>query len=209
MSRFIRNTFLLLSFFTAATFAADFKKGVHYVEVKGTLTQEKEVKEFFSFYCPACFQQEPFMKSVESALPAGAKFKKNHVDGMPGRTVEVEEYLTKALITAEILKNKAQIVADIFNTIHVKRSNFSSEADVKKLFTDRGIAPEKFDKTFNSFAVSMRMKKMKQNTASIRSQGFGAVPTLVINGKYKPVLNKIKTPDEYKKLITFLLNKTS
>ena len=41
---------------------------------------EPQVTEFFSFYCPHCYQFEPIMQSVEHKLPEGTSFKKMHVD---------------------------------------------------------------------------------------------------------------------------------
>ncbi|NMP32004.1 thiol:disulfide interchange protein DsbA/DsbL [Thalassotalea sp. M1531] len=199
--------FLLLPLFPAQ--AIEFTEGDYYVEIKGNVTAQKEITEFFSFYCPACFKQEPFMNQLKIALPEGATFKKNHVDGMPGRNPEIENLLTKALIAAKHLNVEDKIVPAIFNYIHLNKANFSNEKDIKNLFVINDVDGDKFDKVFSSFSVNMGAKKMQKNTENIRSQGFTSVPTLIINGKYKPVTNKIKTMDEYKNLVLFLLNKTA
>lgn len=184
-----------------------FIEGDYYQIIKGDLTENKEITEFFSFYCPACFRQESMMLEIAADLPKGATFKKNHVDGMPGRDLPMEQALTKALITAKVLKIKEKMVPAIFNYIHVSKANFSSEKDIKNLFVINGTDADKFDAAFNSFSVNMEAKKMQKNTADIRQQGFSAVPTLIINGKYKPLTKKIKDINEYKALIHFLVNK--
>jgi len=203
--KIIASIFLLLPLFS--TTAAEYKKGEDYLEIQGSLTAKKEVTEFFSFYCPACFKQEPFMNELKASLPADAVFKKNHVDSMPGRKQEVEHWLTKALITAKKLKVDDKIIPAIFNYIHVSKANFSDVNDVKNLFVINGVEADKFEKAFASFSVNMQAKKMQKNTQHIRNQGFSAVPTLIINGKYKPITKNIKTIDDYKKLVLFLLNK--
>lgn len=186
-----------------------FTEGDYYQIIKGQLTEKKEITEFFSFYCPACFRQESMMLEITAALPKDASFKKNHVDGMPGQDLVMEQALTKALITAKILKIKETIVPAIFNYIHVNKTKFSSVKDIKNLFVINGVDAEEFDATFNSFSVNMAAKKMQKNTADLRQQGFSAVPTLIINGKYKPLTKKIKDINEYKALIHFLINKDS
>ena len=199
---------LLISYGTAVN-AAEFSEGEHYVVVNGTPTSKPQITEYFSFYCPGCFKQEPLMNELKSSLPAGATFKKNHVDGMSGRNINIEHSLTKALVAADMLKVKAKVVAAIFNTIHVKKGDFSSDNDVRDLFIANGISGEKFDKAFKSFSVNTQAKKMRKNTAALRKQGHTSVPTLIINNKYKPVTKNIKSMAEYKALISYLLSKTS
>ncbi|WP_133472020.1 thiol:disulfide interchange protein DsbA/DsbL [Paraglaciecola marina] len=188
--------------------AAEFTEGDYYLEIEGEITKNKEITEFFSFYCPACFKQEGFMNDLKASLPSGAVFKKNHVDGMPGRKADIENLLTKALITAEYLKVEEQLVPAIFNYIHLNKADFYSEKDIKNIFLANNVDESKFDKVFSSFAVSTGAKKMQKNTKDIRRQGFTGVPTLIVNGKYKPITKNIKTMQEYKKLVLFLLNKT-
>ncbi len=72
-----------------------------------------------------------------------------------------------------------------------------------------GVEGDKFDKAFTSFSVNTQSKKMQNKTKALRQQGFSGVPTLIINGKYKPVTDEIKSMDEYRKLISYLLNKTA
>ena len=52
--------------------AVEFTEGYHYLEIKGEITEKKEITEFFSFYCPACFRQEAFMNELKASLPKGA-----------------------------------------------------------------------------------------------------------------------------------------
>jgi len=189
--------------------AVEFTKGEYYLEIEGEITKNKEITEFFSFYCPHCFKQEPLMDELIAFLPADATFKKNHVDNMPGQNLKIEQALTKALITADILKVKEKIVPAIFKYIHTDKAKFDNEKDIKNIFLINGVDSNKFDKTFASFHVANQFKKMQKKTKSLRQQGIGAVPTLIINGKYKPITSNIKSMDEYKKLISYLLNKTA
>jgi len=198
---------LITTSFAVQAQESKFTEGDYYLTIKGEQTKNKEITEFYSFYCPACFKQEPMMQEIIKSMPANSIFKKNHVDGMPGRDLAMEQALTKALITADKLNIKDKMVPAIFNHIHLSRAKFSSVNDIKDLFIKNGLDADKFDKTFNSFSVNMAARQMQKKTANIRQQGFSSVPTLIINGKYKPLTTKIKDINEYKALIHFLLNK--
>lgn len=209
MYRNILLSIIVFLSFNDTSQAVEFAKGDYYIEIEGNLTKKKEITEFFSFYCVACFKQESFMNELKSALPANAEFKRNHVAGMPRKDIKIEQALTKALITSDILKVKEKIIPAIFKYIHINKAKFSNNNDIKNLFLINGVEGESFDKVFNSFSVNIQSKKMEKKTKALRKQGFSGVPTLIINGKYKPVTDKIKSMDEYKKLITYLLNKVA
>ncbi|MCL1050999.1 thiol:disulfide interchange protein DsbA/DsbL [Shewanella abyssi] len=206
-----KGLFLLLVLLTLSicniSHAIEFTEGDYYVEVEGKPTATKQVTEYFSFYCPACFNQESLMSEIKAFLPADAQFKKNHVDGMPGRDLEIERSLTKALITAGSLQVSDKVIAAIFNYIHVDKASFSDNTAIKDLFLANGVDGEAFDKVFSSFSVNTQARQMQRNTERLRQQGYTGVPTLIINGKYKPIAKKIRNIEEYQALITYLLNK--
>ena len=187
--------------------AIEFTEDDYYIEIEGKATKHKEITEYFSFFCPHCFKQEALMDELIASLPAGATFKKNHVDSMPGQNIKIEQALTKALVTAEILKVKEKMIPAIFKYIHIDKAKFDNETDIRNLFLINGVDGNKFDKTFASFTVNAQSKKMQKRTKELRLQGITSVPTLIINGKYKPLTDNIRSMDEYKKLILFLLNK--
>ena len=63
---------------SANSFAADLQEGKQYVQVSQQASQQKEVIEFFSFYCPHCYAFEMEYKipqQVADALPKDVKFK--------------------------------------------------------------------------------------------------------------------------------------
>jgi len=200
-------TLTFFSFFHSAQ-ATEFVEGKHFQTIQGNLTAKKEVSEFFSFYCPHCFRREPIINELLKSIPSDVVFKKNHVNSMPGRKIAIEDDLTKALITAKILKVDDKMIPAIFNYIHVRHADFDNRKDIKNLFMINDIDGDKFDKTFNSFSVSREFKNMNRKTELLRKQGISSVPTLIINGKYKVNDKQIKDMNEYKALVMFLLNKT-
>jgi protein dithiol oxidoreductase (disulfide-forming) len=176
-------------------------------QASSSLVSVKEVREFYSFFCGHCFKQEAFIHQLIKVLPADVALIKNHVNSMPGQQLAIEDALTKALITAQLLKIETTIVAAIFERIHVTKQGFKSVGDIKNLFIEKGVLAADFDNTFASFKVAMEAKKMLGFTHSLRAQGVSGVPTLIINGKYKPEVSQIKDLQQYKRLIRYLVNK--
>jgi thiol:disulfide interchange protein DsbA len=55
------------------------------------------------------------------------------------------------------------------------------EAALQAFFVDQGVSTEDFKKTFNSFAVAVKMNNARQMTRRYKISG---VPTIIVNGKY-------------------------
>lgn len=200
------TTAFLLSF---SVFAEPFEEGKHYSVVTGPQSQEPTITEYFSFYCPACYRQEPFMKKLNSMLPEGRSLEKVHVTGMPGRDVKSEELLTQALVVASKLNLEQQVVQAIFNQIHVNKAQTFEPEDLVEIFVQHGADRQKVEKTLKSFAVKGQSKKMAKRVKAVREQGYSAVPTLIINNKFVPNVRSITSMQEYEALVKFLLDKTA
>ena len=179
-------------FFSASLFAVELKEGVHYeVFDKTTSTTSKpEIKEFFSYYCPHCMTFEPLADRLKAGEKKGNyKFVKSHVDFLRAAGPDIQFMLTKALVTADTLDVPAASKA-IFNYIHKQRAAFTEEKDIRNLFVLNGIDGDKFDKVFNSFAVTAAAKKMKKDQDELnRKRVLTGVPTFIVNNKYK-ILNR-------------------
>ena len=173
--KYLAVAFLLIATSFTAVSNEPFEAGVNYTELDNQLSEQHQIVEYFSFYCPHCYNQEPFMADVKTLLPSPDMFSKNHVENMPGRNLEIERLLTKALITAKLLKIDKKIVAAIFDYIHKNRANFTAIKDIKNLFILNGVASNDFDKTFNSFKVKVEETNMQRNTNKLRKHGFGSV----------------------------------
>ncbi|NVK24919.1 MAG: thiol:disulfide interchange protein DsbA/DsbL [Gammaproteobacteria bacterium] len=188
-------------FFSASLFAVELKEGVHYEVFDKTSpsTGKPEIKEFFSYYCPHCLSFEPLAERLEAGQKKGNyKFVKSHVDFLRAAGPEIQFMLTKALVTAETLNVPAASKA-IFNYIHRQRAAITKEKDIRNLFVLNGVDGEKFDKVFNSFAVTAGAKKMKKDQDELsKKRVLTGVPTFIVNNKYK-ILNsgfEAKTYDE-------------
>lgn len=166
--------------------AVQLKEGVHYEVINQQATAKPEIKEFFSFFCGHCNTFEPLAKKFKAGeAEHGYTFKKSHVDFVRAAGPDIQEMLTRALVTAD--KLKAPKAADaIFSYIHKQRAVFTKEKDIRNLFLLNGVKAEDFDKAFNSFTVKAAAKKMKKvQDDLVRRRVLDSVPTFIVNGKYK------------------------
>lgn len=71
--------------------AAQFTDGKQYVTLQKPVAGEPQVMEFFSFFCPHCYQFERVYHvsdAVRKNLPADTKVTKYHVDFLGGDFVQ-------------------------------------------------------------------------------------------------------------------------
>ncbi len=184
-----------------ATLAANFQEGVNYTVInQGPVTTKPEVAEFFSFYCPHCYNfARDQLPEIKSKLPAGVAFKQNHVDFI-GREMGLE--MSRAFAVMHQLKVEATIEPALFAAIHDRKQNFVSRNDIRQLFIAYGVDGKDFDAAANSFMVNAQMAQMKRATENAQISG---VPALVVNGKYRIEIGSIRTMDELMQLTDYLL----
>lgn len=182
--------------------ASDFKEGVNYEVVRQTATEQPEVLEFFSFYCPHCFKFEPLMSSLEKSLPANVTVKKNHVDFI-GK--EMGPQLTQAYAAADLLGVRDEVASLIFNQLQTQRKAINGEQDILAIFEQAGITKVEAKAALASFPVSGIASQMKRNTENFKIRG---VPAVIVNGKYKVNTGSVRSTEEFIELVTFLTKKT-
>ncbi|GIU04054.1 thiol:disulfide interchange protein DsbA/DsbL [Shewanella glacialipiscicola] len=186
-----------------AVFAADYQEGVHYTVINdGPATAKPEITEFFSFYCPHCFN---FAKTVVPKIiadkPDGVAFNQAHVDFI-GKEMGVE--MSRAFAVAHQLNVDDKIDNALFSAIHDKKQNFTNRDDIRALFIANGVDGKTFDAAAESFMVKAQMAKMKRDTENAKLTG---VPALVVNGKYRVETGSIKSYDELLDIAFFLAKK--
>lgn len=195
--------------------SAEYKAGEHYTVVDDKVSKKLEVREYFSFYCPHCFNFEPIMQNVKKDLPAGATFEMNHVDFLRAASPKVQGLLSKAIVVAKKMDMEKKMVGAIFNYLQVQRAFITSEKDIRNIFVLNGADGEQFDKLMSSFSINSQAKLMKKNqeyfskkTGPDGKPYLNAVPTVIVNGKYRinpGALDKGDFEGDYKKLVNHLL----
>jgi thiol:disulfide interchange protein DsbA len=195
-----------------AVFAAQFEEGKHYEVVSEQATAKPEIKEFFSFYCPACFAYEPKVQALAKQLPAGTELKKVHVDFLQHASPEIQVTLAKAYLVAKNLGKGDQVASAFFNHVHVDRKSFANDDDIKAVVVATGVDADTYDKAIKSFTVVGGAKQMKKEQDALSARRvLTSVPTFIINGKYKILsqgLSRENQDEEFKQLVNFLLTQS-
>jgi thiol:disulfide interchange protein DsbA len=178
-------TTLLLALFIVvllpgSALAKDYQEGKEYLLLspqQPTSTGDKiEVVELFWYGCPHCYELEPQVQAWLKNKPADVELVR-----MPAVLGQRWELLAQAYYTAELLGITDKIHPALFEAIHDKHMKIDDEAALQAFFVDQGVSAEDFKKTFNSFAVAVKMNNSRQMTRRYKITG---VPTIIVNGKY-------------------------
>lgn len=200
---------LTLSSFSFLLQATDYKEGEHYKIVTEISVDKPEVREFFSFYCGHCFRFEDLVPKIKAAMPAEAKFVKNHVNFLPGASRKMQEMLSQAYVVAQKMDMEAQQSASIFKYIHVHRAVPTSARDIRNIFVLNGADGDEFMRLLDSDEVKKSAEKMVEYQDKLSQAGdLRSVPTVIVNGKYMVTLPHSHDGDmeqEYTKIVNYLL----
>ena len=158
--------------------AAQITDGKQYTTLEKPVVGEPQVLEFFSFYCPHCYQFEEVIHvsdNVKKKLPEGTKMTKYHVEflGPLGKD------LTQAWAVAIALGVEDKITAPMFEAVQ-KTQTVQTVADIRKVFIDAGIKAEEYDAAWNSFVVKSLVAQQEKAAADL---GLRGVPAMFVNGK--------------------------
>ncbi len=190
MRKLISAALLLFPLFTNA---APLEENVHYKVLTTEKSETKKITEFFSFYCPHCFNFEPLMKEIKKEIKTthtDVELYKSHVDFIRGSSPQTMVLLAKAQSLAVKL-NKPEITEEIFKAIHVTKKPIEMYADFQSLFKRHGVSKAEFQKLFNGIEIEQAANKMKFLQTKYQNDLKG-VPTLMINDKYLILLSGFK-----------------
>ncbi|HEB5623688.1 thiol:disulfide interchange protein DsbA [Mannheimia haemolytica] len=178
----LKTAFVALSAlftFNSTAIAADPTAGKEYIEVRKAPSSQKEVVEFFSFYCPHCYDFELSYKipsQIKEKLPSDSKLVQYHVNFL-GRQ---SEDLTRAWALAMALGAEDKVKTALFEG--AQKDAFKSMDDIRSVFLANGITAEQFDSGINSFAVNGLVNKQVQLAEDFQIRG---VPAFFVNGQYQ------------------------
>lgn len=135
-----------------------------------------EVREFFFYGCPHCFDLEPAINGWLKRKPADVELVRT-----PAVLNPRWEVLGRAFYVADELKMLEKIHTPLYNAIHVKNEKLDSKEALGKFFVRMGATQAQFDATWDSFAVNTKVKNADALARKYMVQG---TPTLTVNGKY-------------------------
>lgn len=187
----IRITALVCALIMTATLQAkEFSENEHYEVLDTPASTAPEVIEYFSFYCMACYRFEPIAKELAATFPEA--FKKSHTSGLspkPG----MGSQMTQAYSLALMLNKEQAISESIFKQQFGQRQSIDSPEKIKDIFIQAGVSESDFKRGFNSFSVKARARQMDKDA---RDKNITGTPTLIVNGKYKILMNGFRDSDD-------------
>lgn len=160
--------------------AADITEGKQYNTLDKPVAGEPQVLEFFSFYCPHCYDFEQVWhvsEAVKKKLPQGTKMTKYHVEFLGPLGKE----MTQAWAVAMALGVEDKISSPMFEAVQ-KTQAVQTVADIRDVFIKAGVKGEEYDAAWNSFVVKSLVAQQEKAAADLQLQG---VPAMFVNGKYQ------------------------
>ena len=178
---------ILAALVLASASAADLVEGKEYVRLKiphAVDTGKKiEVIEFFSYGCPHCNDLEPYLQAWVKTLPPDVQFRR-----VPVMFQDRWKALARDYYTLEALGEDLRLSPDLFKAVHVSGLPLYQEKSFVDWAATKGLDRAKVADTYNSFGVDSKMKR-----ASVLAQEYNvqAVPTLVVDGKFVTLSDKV------------------
>lgn len=200
---------IILAFFIAvlvplqACAQEQWKEGEHYTVINDTATDKPVINEFFSYWCPHCYNFEPLVAKIKSKISDDVKFEKVHVNFMGFTSPEIQDDASRALMVARALKKEDTLSNAIFRYIHVQKSPVTNIKDLKNIFLVNGVEDAEFDKLVSSFGVNSMLNKNNKLIVKYRKHLSG-VPNFIVNGKYQAKFTRDMTNDDIVDLIVWL-----
>jgi len=168
--------------------AWNFSEGLHYERLVPTQptvggADKIEVAEVFMYGCPHCYSLEPRLNAWVAKADPDLRFVR--IPAVFNRLAQLHAqlyYTQEVLGRNGVLDNPAGFHATVFREFHDRGNQLTSEASIQRLFERFGVSEDEFDRTWNSFEVN---QKLRVAGDLARRYNITAVPTIVVNGKYR------------------------
>ncbi len=165
-----------------------FQEGKHYMRLvpsQPTIggADKIEVAEFFWYGCPHCYDFEPAINSWDAAKPANVRFVR--VPAMWNDVLKIHArlyYTEEILVRNGVIKDGEAFHNAVFEEYHRRGNRLLKEEAIARLFERYGVTADDFNKTWNSFEVS---QKLRVANDLARRYNISGVPAIVVNGKYR------------------------
>lgn len=159
--------------------AGNYQSGKDYYEAPFAQSVETgtkvEVREFFWYGCPHCYDLEPYVDGWLKKKPANAMFVRT--PGMFDRWV----VHARAYYALESINAVEKVHSAFFAAMHRDKRALNDESSITNFVAGLGIDREQFRAAWNSFGVRTKLERARQLMQDLGIQG---VPTFVVDGRY-------------------------
>ncbi|MEQ8859841.1 MAG: thiol:disulfide interchange protein DsbA/DsbL [Pseudomonadales bacterium] len=159
----------------------EYQAGTHYEIIEGAKGRRPgapiQVREFFSYGCVHCRNFDPLIEEWKNNLPDGVEFERT-----PAAFSPVWTLLGQAYVTLDELGALEENHERMFRAIHDNGRQFLSAEMIADYIDGNGVTRDEFLRAFDSPAVRSRVRQAEREQ---RELGIAAVPTMVVDGKYR------------------------
>jgi len=176
-----------------------------------------EVLEVFSYACPFCNKFQPVMHQLERSLPRNAEmaylpasFNTSEDWPMFQRAYFAAESLGIAKRTHQAMYDavwKTGELAIVDQGTHQLKRPLPSLEDAARCYSRlTGVSEQTFLATARSFGVDT---KMREADAQVMAMQIPGTPCIIVDGKYRIVMDSLKSNDDVIRLVKYLVAKAS
>lgn len=158
-----------------------------------------EVREFFSYTCPHCYDTQPIVEDWLEDKPDDVNYVRT-----PVLFLKNAEPLARAFYVAKNQGILDEVHMAIFDEIHKHREPLFSVPALANFFRNYEIKPEKFNELYSSFGVST---KVKQAESLAREYEIRGTPSFTVNGEYVVLRKNLENDQETFEVIDYLIEK--
>lgn len=194
---------IFLIFLNSDILLSTLEEGRQYIQLSTPIHNAPKLLEFFSFYCPHCYQFDQvyhISDSIKDKLPKNIVFYKYHVTFLG----DLGKQLTRAWAVAMVLGVEDKVSPVLFMAVQ-KQQSIRTVEDIRNIFIQSGIDSEEYDAAWDSMLVESLVLDQEQAAINFKLQG---VPSIFVNGKYMIKNDKldISSVNAYIKQFSELLN---
>lgn len=195
----VLGSVLLLSTFNAQ--AREYKPGIDYEVKENKLTEKPEIREFFSFFCPHCYEVEQMFTPLNKEFVNKAEVVYNPVWQIGG---ELGKRTQSAYAVAKKLGKENEVRALLFKRIKQTEGRLQANDDFAYIFDIIGVNAKSYRDELKTAEVKALISNYNQKIADY---GLNSVPQIIVNGKYLINLSNVQDQNDYKNLVSYLLSK--
>jgi protein dithiol oxidoreductase (disulfide-forming) len=176
-----------------------------------------EVLEVFSYACPYCNRFQPLVTELEKSLPPNAQMVL-----LPAAFSTAEDFpmFQRAYFTAQVLGVAARTHQAMFDAVWETGELATMDSSTQRMknplpsiedaakFYERvaGVKAATFLATAKSFIVDA---KMRAADAQILAMQIPGTPCLIVNGKYRVIMDDLRSDNDLIDLVRYLVDKES
>jgi thiol:disulfide interchange protein DsbA len=202
--------------------AQTWTEGAHYavlspIQPTAVPKGKVEVLEVFSYACPYCNRFQPLVVKLEKSLPPNAQ-----MVFLPAAFSVAEDFpmFQRAYFTAQVLGVAARTHQAMFDAVWETGELATMDPSTQRMknplpsiedaakFYERvaGVKAVTFLATAKSFAVDA---KIRTADAQIVAMQIPGTPCLIVNGKYRVIMDNLRSDTDLIDLVRYLVDKDS